>query len=97
MYGKEFWERVNLQRLCAYLVNGGDLTETDRGTLEERYRREMGIYCDAVRRACQSGGNDRAAEDIHFTSGRMEAISFEAGFLAGLRIGMTAGESGGSR
>lgn len=94
MYGKDFWERVNLQQLCSFLVDGEGLTETDTGTLEERYRRRVKTYREAVQRAAS---NDREAEDIHFAAGGLEAISFEAGFLVGLRIGMTAGESGVSR
>ena len=94
MYGKDFWERVNFQSLCTYLVHGSELAETERGTLEERYRRKMQSFHDAIHQLCHDEDGERAAEDIYFESGEMESISFEAGFLAGLRLGLAAGESG---
>ena len=94
MYGKDFWARVNFQSLCAYLIHGSELAETERGTLEERYRRKMQAFHDAVRRLCHDEDDEWAAEDIYFESGEMEGISFEAGFLAGLRLGLAAGENG---
>ena len=92
MYGKDFWQRVDIQRLCSWLADGGETTVTEPGTLEERYRRKQRLYCDAVQRACRNGDGERAAEDIYFEAGGLETISFEAGFLAGVRLGLEIGD-----
>lgn len=36
MYGKDFWERLDVRRLCAYLQEGEDIPLQSGRTLEER-------------------------------------------------------------
>ena len=98
MYGKDFWERLDVRRLCAYIQSGEDTVMTGAGTLEERSRHlgqrwygGLDAYRDAVLETDWSAG-DRTllTEDLiiplEHVRWDLKELSFEAGFCAGVKV-----------
>ena len=104
MYEKDFFDRLNLQQLCAFLRTGGRLSPkaVEHGTLWERIRRAedaweaaMKAYRDKILTTDWSDlpprGEAAALQPLprgHISAPtRLEALSYAAGFLTGIRIG----------
>lgn len=98
MYGKDFWERLDVRRLCACLQEGEDIPLQSGRTLEERSKslderwyqgleeyRDMVLQTDWDEEQKPFLTEDlyEPLEDLRW---ELEYLSFEAGFCAGVKI-----------
>lgn len=101
MYGKDFWERLNVCRLCAYLQEGEDIPPQGSRTLEERFKcldarwyQALEDYRDMVlqtewseeQKPFLTEGLSDPLENLRWG---LEELSFEAGFRAAVTLRKT--------
>ena len=100
MYGKDFFDRANIQQICEFL-RYGELVEMEQGDLEARYRihennliQGLRQYRKDILEADWSGPSEASLlvqeealyQEILTEISALETITFEAGFLAGCKL-----------
>ncbi len=101
MYGKQFFDRLSWQQVCEFLRYGWEV-QTEEGTLEERHRIHdhalielLHTYRDNILavdwRPLDENKTYIATESLYQDLLReidaRDAITFQAGFLAGMQMG----------
>ena len=101
MYGQDFWERVSWQQVCEFLRYGSE-DKTEAGSLQERDALHERAFFQAVDQfwrdilatdwsSLPGVKADFKIEDLSESimdeMAALKRLSFEAGFLAGLKMG----------
>lgn len=100
MYGKDFFDRANIQQICEFL-RYGELVTMEQGDLEARYRIHEKKLLQGLRQYRKDGldadwtnfseskllfQEETLYQDILDEISALETITFEAGFLAGCKL-----------
>lgn len=100
MYGTDFFERLDMRNLCAYLRTGEESRPQVRETLEERARKlecdwysGLDDYRDAVLETDWTSGDramltERLVMPLEDLLWEAEELAFEAGLRAGARLAL---------
>jgi len=101
MYGKQFFDRLSWQQICEFLREGYEGC-TEEGTLEERFRTHDHALIElfhAYRKDILSVdwrpldenrayiATESLYQDLLCEIDARDALTFQAGFLAGLQLG----------
>ena len=101
MYGKEFFDRLSWQQVCSFLQHGYD-NDPEPGTLEERDKLHERAFFRALEQYWRdilttdwtsypgTKGEvqaEKLSQPIVDELVSLEAVAFQAGFLAGMQIG----------
>lgn len=98
MYGKDFFERLDVRRLCAYLQEGESIPLRGGGSLEERSKalqthwyQALEDYRDMVLKTeweeeQKAFVTEDLCEPLEMLRWELEYLSFEAGFRAAFAL-----------
>lgn len=100
MYGKDFFDRANIQQICEFL-RYGELVKMEQGDLEARYRIHEKNLLQGLRQYRKDVldadwtnfseskllfQEEALYQDILDEISALETVTFEAGFLAGYKL-----------
>jgi hypothetical protein len=111
MYGKDFWERVNLQQMRAFFQHGAENTEIESGDFEERYQYYAKAFTEGLHQyrslvlstdwnsLRDENARKMKDEDLYAQAfafqGELEDLSFEVGIAVGFRLCLQLSEEWG--
>lgn len=111
MYGKHFWERVNLQQMRAFFQHGAENTEYEAGNFEVRYKACAKAYIEGLHKyrdlvlatdwetmkdeATRRVKGEELYSEAFEFHGELEDLSFEVGMAVGFRLCLQLSEEWG--
>jgi len=101
MYGKDFYERLNIQQICNFILNGVELCEYKYGSHEERrhinekrltkslynYRDKiLSFNWDEIENSKKDMKTEDLFQEVILAHADLKDLSFEVGFVAGMLL-----------